>query len=150
MLQYGIMTWNTMRYSWFQQNYSIWNELNKSVSSSQYDRVIVFCKIGIFDRPIQSRESHDALVTHNAPSFLFCMVHCGVWDRCSVGFASLVYSVNNVFHFDSKWMPPRCREHSGYGFSKWHEALLSNASSHWPSPHPEWSLRCSLQFHLAS
>ena len=32
--------------------------------------------------------------------------------------------------------------HSGYGISQWEEALLCNASSHWLSPYPEWSLYC--------
>ena len=31
-------------------------------------------------------------------------------------------------------------DHSAYGLSQWEEALLCNASSHWPSPYPEWSL----------
>ena len=36
---------------------------------------------------------------------------------------------------------PSARDHSGYGFSQWEEALLCNACSHWPSPYPEWSLQ---------
>ena len=32
------------------------------------------------------------------------------------------------------------RDHSGYGLCQWEKALHSNASSHWPSPYPEWSL----------
>ena len=32
------------------------------------------------------------------------------------------------------------RDHSEYGLSQWEEALHSNASSHRPSPYPEWSL----------
>ena len=35
------------------------------------------------------------------------------------------------------------RDHSGYGFSQWEEALQCNASSHWPSPYPEWSREAS-------
>ena len=31
-------------------------------------------------------------------------------------------------------------KHSGYGLSQWEEALLCNASFHWLSPCPEWSL----------
>ena len=34
------------------------------------------------------------------------------------------------------------KDHSGYGFDQWEEALRSNASSHWLSPYPEWSLKC--------
>ena len=34
----------------------------------------------------------------------------------------------------------RHRNHSGYGLGQWEEALHSNASSHCPSPYPEWSL----------
>ena len=33
-----------------------------------------------------------------------------------------------------------CRDHYGYGFSQWEEALLCNAFPHWPSPCPEWFL----------
>ena len=32
------------------------------------------------------------------------------------------------------------RNQSGYGLSQWEEALLCNASSHWQSPYPVWSL----------
>ena len=32
------------------------------------------------------------------------------------------------------------RDHSGYGLGQWEKALHSNASSHWISPYPEWSL----------
>ena len=38
-------------------------------------------------------------LSHNAPfrtemcTFLFWMVHCGIWNRCSVGFVNLVVSV---------------------------------------------------------
>ena len=32
------------------------------------------------------------------------------------------------------------RDHSGYGLGQWETALLYSASSHWPSPYPEWSL----------
>ena len=32
------------------------------------------------------------------------------------------------------------RDHSGHGLGQWEEALHSNASSHWLSPCPEWSL----------
>ena len=35
---------------------------------------------------------------------------------------------------------PWFRYHSWYGLSQWEKALLCNASSHWPSPCPEWSL----------
>ena len=31
-------------------------------------------------------------------------------------------------------------DHSGYALSQWEEALLCNASSHWPIPYSEWSL----------
>ena len=31
--------------------------------------------------------------------------------------------------------------HYGYGLSEWEEALHGNASSHWLSPYPQWSLR---------
>ena len=34
----------------------------------------------------------------------------------------------------------RTRDHSGYGLGQWEKALHSNASSHWLSPYPEWSL----------
>ena len=32
------------------------------------------------------------------------------------------------------------RDHCGYGLSRWEEALLCNASTHWPSPYPQWSV----------
>ena len=32
-----------------------------------------------------------------------------------------------------------------YELSQWEEALHSNASSHWPSPYPEWSLIMQLK-----
>ena len=34
------------------------------------------------------------------------------------------------------------RVHSGNGYGQWEKALHCNASSHWLSPCPEWSLQC--------
>ena len=45
----------------------------------------------------------------------------------------------NVLAVTPSW---GCRDHSGYGLSQWEEALQCKASSHWPSPWPEWSLGC--------
>ena len=44
------------------------------------------------------------LISHNTPfttevcSFLFWIVHCGMWDRCIVGFENVVYT-NSNYHF---------------------------------------------------
>ena len=38
-------------------------------------------------------------ISHNAPfrtemcSFLFTMVHCGIWDRCIMGIATMIYLI---------------------------------------------------------
>ena len=36
--------------------------------------------------------------------------------------------------------PVFSRDHFGYGLNQWEKVLHSNTTSHWPSPHPEWSL----------
>ena len=36
-------------------------------------------------------KSHNAIFRAEMCIFLFCMVHCGIWDRCIVGFVTLVY-----------------------------------------------------------
>ena len=38
--------------------------------------------------------SHNALFRTGMCTFLFWMVHCGIWDRCTVGFVKLVYFVH--------------------------------------------------------
>ena len=50
-----------------------------------------------FNRPISQIPQCTCPISHNAPyrteicTFLFWMGHCGIWDRCIVGFANLVY-----------------------------------------------------------
>ena len=46
-----------------------------------------------------------------------------------------------MFPFDDVIM--LCRDHSCYGLGQWERVLHSNASSHWLSPYPEWSLLCN-------
>ena len=36
--------------------------------------------------------SHNTLIRTETCTFLFWMVYCGVWDKCTVGFVNLVYS----------------------------------------------------------
>ena len=38
--------------------------------------------------------------------------------------------------------------HSGYGLGQWEKAFHNNASSHWLSPHPEWSQKFAILFYL--
>ena len=45
-----------------------------------------------------------------------------------------------TLHLFQLWSLIIHRDHSGYGLSQWEEALLCNASSHWPSPYSEWPL----------
>ena len=54
----------------------------------------------------------------------------------------------------NKWVQnqtlPTERDHSGYGISQWEEALWCNASFHWLSPYPKWSLNRLMQYHCIS
>ena len=54
----------------------------------------------------------------------------------------------------NKWVQnqtlPTERDHSGYGISRWEEALRCNASFHWLSPYPKWSLNRLMQYHCIS
>ena len=51
------------------------------------------------NRPISLILQCTCPISHNAPfrtercTFLFWMVHCGIWDRCIVGFVNLVYCI---------------------------------------------------------
>ena len=79
-------------------------------------------------------------------SVFFIMIHSHAWLWTS--FVLLISSLTRLNHLCISSgkichfvIPMLCfwsRYHSGYGFSQWEEALLCNASSHWPSPYPEW------------
>ena len=123
----------------------------------------------------QSHKSHKCIcpISHDTPfktemsTFLFWMVHCGIWDRCIVGFVNLVncwgYIPDSLSwcHEHCGQVPDfqrscsdlkighqgssPCRNHSGYGLGQWEEALHCNASSHWLSHtqnDPLPSIRC--------
>ena len=47
---------------------------------------------------------------------------------------------NLAGHYVSKNLSENIRDDPRYGLSQGEEALLYNASSHWQSPYPEWSL----------
>ena len=62
--------------------------------------------------------------------YLYC------WD-------SIAGKMQIFIHHIRAWlleMQSLCSVHSGYGHSQWEKALLSNTSSHWLSPCPEWCL----------
>ena len=63
--------------------------------------------------------------------FLIKYVNFYLWKCC----------LKNFSHFVQVSMCSRVKDQSGYGLGQWEEALHSNASSHWPSPYPERSLR---------
>ena len=58
------------------------------------------------------------------------------WTHSVIDHLSIKSNVVHVliFHYGV------LRHQSGYGLNQWEEALLCNASSHWPSPYPKWSL----------
>ena len=39
---------------------------------------------------------HNPTMHHSMCTYLFCMVHCGMWDRSIVGFVKLVYSFTSM------------------------------------------------------
>ena len=57
-----------------------------------------FLESNLFNRPNSQIPQSNCPISHNAPfrtemcTFLFWMVHCGIWDKCIVGFVSLAFS----------------------------------------------------------
>ena len=85
-------------------------------------------------------------ISHNAPlrtkmcTFLFWMEHCGIWNRCILGYVKLVYScylpeyrsrtLKSLSNTDHSILY-RSRADSRLSPSQWETSLQSNAVSHW-------------------
>ena len=91
------------------------------------DNIFNFCILGLFLRVQLTASQH--------------------WFRCWLGGEQV--TSHYLIQCWSSSLTNVCisipRDHSGYGLCQWEELLLCNASSHWQSPLPEWSLHTTRQ-----